>query len=236
MNKLTQLEIVALQNCEETIRRGRATFIEVGTALCRIRDERLYVAKGYGSFNEYCEAVWEWKKSYVSRVIQAADIARELPIGNFLETESQARELAKVPEADRAEVVEKAAKSGKVTAKSLRAAMRTTAEAASNPLPSHDDEETPHIKTADQEFAEALGMTPEQIKAKQDKIQHARKNPLPALLIDQCQLAIDSLRLVVDPEFVLDCDSFQQIASDVNKAATELKRYAKVACPQQEAA
>lgn len=118
----------ALLQCEETIRRGKATFIEVGNALCRIRDDRLYVQSGFGSFNQYCEEVWGWGKSYVSRVIQSADIANKLPIGNSVDTESQARELAKVEPAKREAVLEKAKKSGRVTAKAIKEAAQEDPE------------------------------------------------------------------------------------------------------------
>ena len=159
MNPLTQLETTALADLERTIAKGQQTFVEVGLALTRIRDERLYRAD-YGSFNEYCEARWGWGKDYSNKLISAANVVRSLPAATatIVATESQARELAKVPESDRAEVVEKAAKSGKVTAKSLRAAMRTTAAAASTPLLSQNKEEAPHIKTADDEFRSAMGL------------------------------------------------------------------------------
>lgn len=119
---------IALLECERVIEAGKLTFIEVGSALCKIRDERLYLERGYGSFNEYCEERWDWGKSYVSRIITAADIAQKLPIGNSITTESQARELAKVPEAKREEVIKKASEGGKLTAKSIAKAAETPQE------------------------------------------------------------------------------------------------------------
>lgn len=130
-----------LDTCEAEIRSGKDTFIKVGVALCRIRDERLYTLRGFGSFQEYCEEVWGWGKSYVSRVITAADIAQKLPIGNSVENESQARALAKVPEEKRAEVLEKAAQAGKVTAKTIEEAAADEPELPPPPPPRPVDDE-----------------------------------------------------------------------------------------------
>jgi len=156
-----------LASCEEVIRSGRETFIKVGSALCIIRDHRLYTEKGYGSFQEYCEDVWDWGKSYVSRVISAAEIAKKLPIGNSVETESQARALSNVRPEHRAEVLEMAAKSGKVTAKTIEDA----AEEFESPKPAavkaseskeetggHSIQEATITPSKDADFREALGV------------------------------------------------------------------------------
>jgi hypothetical protein len=48
----------ALAQCEGVIERGMKSFIEVGTALLKIRDERLY-RENYGTFEEYCRKRWK---------------------------------------------------------------------------------------------------------------------------------------------------------------------------------
>ena len=58
-------ETERLAELETTIARGRNTFVEVGLALAEIRDLRLYKHE-YGSFSEYCQKKWGWKKSYSS--------------------------------------------------------------------------------------------------------------------------------------------------------------------------
>jgi len=130
VNELTKPESLTLIQCERVIEQGKQTFIEVGTALCRIRDERLYRAE-FGSFNEYCEARWGWSDNYARRLISAANIAQSVPIGT-VSTASQARELANVEPAKRAEVLEKAGE--KPTARAIRQAARVTAAQASAPV------------------------------------------------------------------------------------------------------
>lgn len=109
---------VALADCEQRIERGLKTFIDVGQALAEIRDSRLY--KGtHNTFEEYLEQRWQMSRSYAHRMIAAAEVA--LPIGNAglptPSTESQARELAKMPEAERADAWRTAVeRTGKPTA------------------------------------------------------------------------------------------------------------------------
>jgi len=111
---------------EEQEARISKSFVEIGDALRIIRDSRLY-KPGWTSFEAYCQEKWGWKKSYAHMLIQAASVAQEMstivddkPVSN----EGQARELAKVPQEDRAEVWEEAwqATGGKPTAKAVREA------------------------------------------------------------------------------------------------------------------
>jgi hypothetical protein len=111
-----------LRACESVIRLHLQTFIDVGSALARIRDHRLYRAE-YSTFEEYCQVRWSMsgrrarqhvEASVVVRVIEAAG----LPI--LPATESQARPLVGLP----AEVVPvvwfdavASAPGGRVTAK-----------------------------------------------------------------------------------------------------------------------
>ena len=114
-------EQTELARLESVIERGKETFIEVGTALCRIRDARLYRATN-GSFQCYCEARWNFSRVQAHRLIEAANVVALLPIGNTsqITNEAQARALARVPEELRVEVLEAAVKSGKpITAKTI---------------------------------------------------------------------------------------------------------------------
>lgn len=47
---------IALAECEAIINRGRPTFVEVGKALIRIREQRLYCDEGFGTFRDYCNS------------------------------------------------------------------------------------------------------------------------------------------------------------------------------------
>ena len=94
--------------CEDVIRHGLHTFIQVGQALMLIRDARLYHEKGYERFEDYCQEVWGWSRVHVHRQIEAAKVACLLPIGNtpIPATESQARELAPLMRQDETEMVD----------------------------------------------------------------------------------------------------------------------------------
>lgn len=81
-----------LEECEEVIERGLATFVEVGNALLRIRDQRLY-RNEYRDFEVYCQTRWALSRSHAYRLIDAATVVGHLsPIGDM--RESQVRELA----------------------------------------------------------------------------------------------------------------------------------------------
>jgi len=70
---------------------------QFGTALMRIRDERLYRQRGYQNRDTYCGERWGWDRSYVHRQIQAARVAQNLlPIGNIRRNQAQARELVQL--------------------------------------------------------------------------------------------------------------------------------------------
>ena len=105
---------------EQIIAAGKRTFIEVGLALAEVRDSKLY-RSDYKTFDDYCREKWGWDKTYCTRLIGASEVSKTVPIGT-IHNEAQARELAKVEPAERAGVLEKAAESGNVTAKSIREA------------------------------------------------------------------------------------------------------------------
>lgn len=126
-------ELVAL---EAAIEKGKKTFVEVGLALARIRDGKLFQAD-YETFEEYCRDRWGWSRPYCVQLIQAAAVAKSLPEGVAIATESQARELSKAAPEQREEVLEEAASAGPVTAKAIRKAVQRRQSPAPEP------EETP---------------------------------------------------------------------------------------------
>ncbi len=93
-----------LAECETVIERGLATFVEVGQALLRIRDERLY-RETHTTFEDYCRERWAMSRSYAHRQIEAAGVVGLLPNGNTPASEAVARELAPLKD-DEAELVE----------------------------------------------------------------------------------------------------------------------------------
>ena len=68
------------------------------------------------TFEAYCRERWGFAKSYAYFVIGASSITKELPstMVDKITTERQARELAKVPEADRPAVIQAAASTSKL--------------------------------------------------------------------------------------------------------------------------
>lgn len=131
------VEHVALAECEAIIERGLNTFVEVGSALLRIRDERLY-RQGYRDFESYCQTRWSFNRAHAYRLIDAATVVQRLsPIGDRLPTsESQARELVGLDPETAVQVMDLAAESGeKVTARSIREAREQIVDPApSRPL------------------------------------------------------------------------------------------------------
>jgi len=108
---LTIAEASALARHESMIERGRSTFIEVGRALLKIRDGRLY-RQGYGTFEEYCQDRWHWGRKYVNKQIAAAEVVGEMtPIGVIPATESQARPLTSLSPEQRADAWARAVES-----------------------------------------------------------------------------------------------------------------------------
>jgi len=90
-----------LPELEAVIRRGLATFVEVGDALLEIRDSRLYHQAGYTDFDAYCRERWGWHRAHAYRLMEAATVVKELsPMGDTPPptNERQARELARIPD------------------------------------------------------------------------------------------------------------------------------------------
>ena len=117
--QLAQTEAQRLAACEATITQGLQTFYDVGTALLEIRDSRLYRAE-HPTFEAYCRERWGMARRQADRLIEAAEVMEDLrPMGLIPANERQARPLAAVPPAERAEVWQEAvetAPNGKVTA------------------------------------------------------------------------------------------------------------------------
>ncbi len=95
--ELTPAEQERLADLEAVVERGLETFIEVGLALKRIRDDRLYRAS-HGTFAGYLEDRWGFTRQRGYQLIAAADVSTAvdklgLPAP---ENEAQARELLAV--------------------------------------------------------------------------------------------------------------------------------------------
>lgn len=85
-----------LAACEEVIERGLGTFVQVGEALLRIRDDRLY-REQHGTFEDYCRERWGLKRQRAYELIDAAatvTTVSEISDTPAPRTESHAAELA----------------------------------------------------------------------------------------------------------------------------------------------
>jgi len=131
---ITLAESKRLVELEVIIKRGKKVFIEVGLALAEIRDSRLYRIE-HPSFESYCKKKWNFGKSYAHQLIESAIVVQSLPqkvsaMADSITSERQARAIAKVEPERRAEVLEKAASNGKLTAKSITEAASPAPEPA----------------------------------------------------------------------------------------------------------
>jgi hypothetical protein len=77
---------------EKIIERGMKSFVEVGTALMRIRDSDLYTVT-HNTFESYCKERWGMERRQAYRLIDGAKVAELCPIGHKPSSESVARAL-----------------------------------------------------------------------------------------------------------------------------------------------
>jgi hypothetical protein len=118
-----------LAQLEAVVERGMNTFFDVGNALAAISQRKLYRSE-YASFDEYCRTRWNMGRAHAYRMIAAAETVS--PIGDkglpLPTNEGQARELARVPEPQRAEVWGKtlARTDGMPTAAAVRETFEST--------------------------------------------------------------------------------------------------------------
>lgn len=114
-------ERAELMICEDTISAGIRSFKDVGAALVKIRDLRLY-RETHPTFDAYCSEKWDLGRSQAYRLIDAAEVVANLsPIGDtpLPTNESQVRPLAKLEPEQQQEAWARAvetAPEGRVTA------------------------------------------------------------------------------------------------------------------------
>ena len=124
---LTVDETALLGDCERTIERGFSTFLDVGSALAKIRDGQLYRAS-HETFASYCLERWKITARRAYQIMDAAGAVASLPEdvkrGSQISAKA-AEQLSKVPEEKRESVVRRAAQKGRVTARSVKSAAAT---------------------------------------------------------------------------------------------------------------
>lgn len=127
-------EIVrTLRQNEEIVRKGIASFVEVGLALKQIKEEKQYKADGFDTWEEYLAGRWKMQPRQATRYITASVVSENLdgPIGpkgkpaKKPKRESVARAVAestKDPEEQREVWQEATAEKEEPTAKDVKAA------------------------------------------------------------------------------------------------------------------
>jgi hypothetical protein len=158
---LSTVERKTLRTLESKIETGKQAFIEVGTALRDIRDGRLY-RESHKSFDSYVQDRWNFQKRYAVFLISAVDVAENVNHGSQkvvdgavissvpeIPNERVARELAKVPEDEQADVWEEVTTtSPKVTAAAVRSVVEKRAETAAKPQPPLKPSYPPYVQEA----------------------------------------------------------------------------------------
>lgn len=108
-----------LVECEAKIERGLQTFYEVGEALLKVRDSRLY-RETHSSFEDYCDKRWNMSKQHAIRLIQASKVFNNVaPLGAVPEAERHIRPLTRLEPTQQIEAWQRAidtAPNGKITA------------------------------------------------------------------------------------------------------------------------
>jgi site-specific DNA-methyltransferase (adenine-specific) len=93
-----------LADLESIVEKHLKAFFEVGKALLRIRDEKLYLPE-YDNFDDYCLIRWKFRRQHGYRLIEAAkvvDTLREVTddVWEVVTSESQLRPLTKLDQVD----------------------------------------------------------------------------------------------------------------------------------------
>lgn len=104
--RLSRLELVASK--------GLKASLDGFAALGEIRDDRLYLARGYTTWESYCKEVWGISPNYAYKQIQAVECRERVctmvhtTAAGGLDTERQLRELQTVPDESLNDVLEEA--------------------------------------------------------------------------------------------------------------------------------
>src|SRR5262245_58663391 len=104
MTDVTTTRKQRLRMLENEIRSGMEQFYVVGMRLKEIRDDELYQADGFATWEAYCKGRWEWTKDYCNKLMRAADYRKALPDTNCIRdqgagwNEGTVRELTRIPD------------------------------------------------------------------------------------------------------------------------------------------
>lgn len=146
---MTELRLIGLlgdekqrfTECELVIERGIKTFVDVGSALLEIRDNRYY-REEFATFEDYCRGKWGMSRPRAYQLIDAAVTINNLStvVDNMPVTERQVRPLTSLePEQQREAWITavETAPDGKVTAAHVQSIVDSIKEPEKRPVSYH---------------------------------------------------------------------------------------------------
>jgi hypothetical protein len=166
---LSTSESKRFSELERVIERGLKSFMEVGTALMEIRDQRLYRLT-HARFNDYCHERWDISSGYARRLMDSVEtVAALMPIGTIPDSESVARPLSQLSEQERVmawvEAVE-SSEDGHPTASQVQQAVNNHRARINGPFASEPPSEPTMRRTKEQPAParlEKIELAPERI-------------------------------------------------------------------------
>lgn len=227
---------------ENTIRRGLATFVEVGNALVAISEQRLYRAE-FTTFEDYCRDRWGFSRQRAYQLTAAAQTATTIVDSGLPSpaNEGQARELARVPEPERVEVWREVVErtDGKPTAAAIRDTYtaRTTADmlAGDDWLETDEDEPEDLVTLAGLET-----VTPTVTVRAEPEPAKPKRAPFPdafaAAARDYNRAAEKLARLTEDDRFARNREATHHQLSDLVRALEDTAKFLTATHPAQAAA
>jgi hypothetical protein len=115
MNSCSSIPDTArLDVLEKIIAEHQQGFLKTASALCEIRDFKLYKQRGYKTFDAYCLEKWNFGREQGRLLVRAARVVQSLPseMQTLVCNEKQASALAQVMELERPQVIQSAITSG----------------------------------------------------------------------------------------------------------------------------
>jgi hypothetical protein len=222
---LSASESKQLEADKTTVRKGMATFVEVGKALMRIRDAKLYRVT-HKTFAAFCEEEFQLAKSRAYQLIEAAGAAENVHHGGQTQVENvshgtqippanerQARVLSSVPAEQQPEVWEQVVASAPINA-------------AGTPVIT-----ARHVQSVVDEFTEETGALPGNVP-QASIVLDALKRPIPkhltekhatAVLIQSAATKLDAVKHALEAIREVEGVEFLQF-SPVFEALKDLKR------------
>jgi hypothetical protein len=94
-SELPGLKLPDLEKLEDRVRKGLASFVDVGRALQQIEEKRGYLLRDYKDFTAYCEGEFHFSLRQGQRLMLAAETAQKVQkaLGEMPRNEASARVL-----------------------------------------------------------------------------------------------------------------------------------------------